>query len=612
MRKRALLLLSILLVLSVNLLAFSSEEVFHSFTGNGDGGQPIAGLVADKAGNLYGTAYYGGTAGYGVVFKLDTHGAETVLHNFTGTPDGAYPYAGLIRGANGNLYGTTRYGGKFGWGTVFRVNASGKEKVLYNFSGGIDGGNPTAALYLDSAGNLLGTSTEFAARFGNVFKLDKLGNETVLYTFTGGADGNYPNAGLVQDSTGNLYGTTYYGGAFGYGTVFRLDTNGHETVLHSFTGGTDGRYPLAGLLWDSAGNLHSTTEQGGDFGYGTVFMLKPTGELTLRHSFSNSDGAYPTRGLIWDAAGNLYGTTSRGGAFQVGTVFRLDATDQVTTLYTFTGAADGAVPYSDLIRDVAGNLYGTTVYGGAFGNGVVFKIAPSVIPFLNFPLLNRTARSARINTVFDHSSVHQYCADGVVTSYDGEVGRQEYGSSLVASYKCGLTMMKNQLFGFAQLSGDAFSINGQYDGGGDKFHLFYDGHPGYDFKTVDQGSDGRIPVLAAAGGTVVCVNLAVSPRAPCTEGPGEIKINHGNGYFTIYLHLGTSLVQAGDSVVSLRQIGISGDTGIPGSPHLHFEVRQGTANGKCPGDKCFPVDPYGWSGPGSDPYVRAVNVNLWK
>jgi autotransporter-associated beta strand protein len=244
------------------------------------------------------------------------------------------------------------------------------------------------------------------------------------------------------------------------------------------------------------------------------------------------------------------------------------------------------------------------------GSVSVLLQTAGVSPFLSFPLMNRTASTAKINTVFDHSSKYQYCADGTVTAYDGEMGSKR--PSFVTSYPCGLTKTQNKLFGFKQSSGKAFSLNGQYDGGGDTFHLFYDGHPGYDYKTTDQAANGQIPVLAAASGTVVCVNIDTQLKAPCTEGPGEIKIDHGNGYFTIYLHLSSSLVTARNTISSQQQIGVSGDTGVPGNPHLHFEVRQRVTGSTCLVSKCFPVDPYGWAGTGTDPYTRAPNVYLWQ
>jgi uncharacterized repeat protein (TIGR03803 family) len=350
--------------------------VLYSFPGV-DGSNPQAGVIQDSTGNLYGTTY-NGAAGAGVVFKLDTLGNETVLYSFPGS-DGDRPFAGVIQDSTGNLYGTTYYGGAAGAGVVFKLDTLGNETVLYNFTGGADGANPYAGVILDSSGNLYGT-TQSGGAFGRgvVFKLDTNGNETVLYSFTGGNDGGYP-AGVIMDRAGNLYGTTGRGGTGGAGVVFKLDTIGNETVLYSFTGGNDGGVPFAGVIMDRAGNLYGTTEFGGTGGAGVVFKLDTIGNETVLHSFTGgfgggNDGAYPIASVTQDSAGNLYGTTSFGGAGGAGVVFKLDTIGNETVLYSFTGGNDGGVPASCVIRDAAGNLYGTTSGGGKAGAGVVFKV----------------------------------------------------------------------------------------------------------------------------------------------------------------------------------------------------------------------------------------------
>src|ERR1039458_5027725 len=185
---------------------------------------------------------------------------ETVLHHFASPPQGAYPEAGVVRDPAGNLDGTTVNGGAAGWGVVFKLDTAGRQTVLYNFTGGADGGNPSGGVIGDSAGNFYGTTLNGgAASWGVVFKLDKSGHETVLYSFTGGTDGWNPSGGVIRDSAGNLYGTTQIGGAEGWGVVFKLDKSGQETVLYSFTGGTDGWNPSGGVIRDSAGNLYGTT-----------------------------------------------------------------------------------------------------------------------------------------------------------------------------------------------------------------------------------------------------------------------------------------------------------------------------------------------------------------
>jgi len=377
--RRTLAAIAVTLIL-VSRPAAAQETVLYTFTGV-DGGNPRASLVQDSAGNLYGTACYGGNSNAGTVFKVSASGTVTVLYNFTGGVDGGGPGAGLVRDSAGNLYGTTTVGGSSNSGTVFKVDTTGEEAVLYSFTGGADGGIPEASVIRDSAGNLYGTTYQGGASTGGagtVFKVDTTGKETVLYSFTGGVDGGFPEASLVRDSAGNLYGTTTVGGGSNYGTVFKVDTTGEETVLYSFMGGADGGAPWASLVRDSAGNLYGTTYDDGASGYGTVFKVDTTGEETVLYSFmGGADGEHPIAGLIRDSAGNLYGTTYWGGASNCGTVFKVDTTGKETVLYSFTGGTDGQGPYAGLVQNTAGNLYGTTYIGGAFTYGTVFEIESS-------------------------------------------------------------------------------------------------------------------------------------------------------------------------------------------------------------------------------------------
>ena len=314
------------------------------------------------------------------------------------------PLAGLLRDAQGNLYGTSTLGGdttcyKLGCGTVFKLDQNGKEKLLYKFTGTPDGFQPVAPLVQDPAGNFFGTTLlgGNSGGLGTVFKMDGGGKETILYSFAGGEDGSGPSGGLIGDAAGNLYGTTSQGGgsgcSFGCGTVFRLNARGDETILHRFQGGTDGSYPVGRLLLDAAGNLYGTTEQGGNGscsvgqGCGTVFKLGSGGNETVLYRFTGgADGEYPAAGLVRDKAGNLYGTTIFGGNpnchhGDCGVVFKLSADGKETVLHAFTGGSDGAEPF-DIIRSSDGILYGATGSGGDTacnppdGCGVVFKLTP--------------------------------------------------------------------------------------------------------------------------------------------------------------------------------------------------------------------------------------------
>jgi uncharacterized repeat protein (TIGR03803 family) len=373
------------------------QTVLHVFTGGADGGIPSAGVIRDPAGNLFGTTGGGGTAGQGVVYKLAPSGEETVLYSFPGKTDGVGPRAGVVLDSAGNLYGTTASGGNKGalGGTAYKVDAAGKYTLLYEFSGYENGSSPYAGLVLDSEGNLYGTTNSGGANVngGAVYKLDPAGNETVLHSFTiEAADGSNPFAGVTLDSTGNLYGTAFQSGnegCFEYsgcGVVYKLDPSGRETVLYTFTGGADGGNPVGGVILDSAGNIYGTTADGGTpsgfSGNGVVFTLTPAGQETVLYTFTGgTDGSTPDAGLVFDSEGNLYGTTYQGGASGYGVVFKLDPSGKYSVLYNFTGQADGGNPIAGVVLDAAGNLYGTTEYGGSaagqHGHGVVYEVGPS-------------------------------------------------------------------------------------------------------------------------------------------------------------------------------------------------------------------------------------------
>lgn len=391
----------------VLLLAFltspGTAQIFNAlyeFQGGSDGGGPN-GMIRDSAGNLYGTTVTGGIAVYGIVFKLDTSGKKTTLYEFKGGTDGEQPHGNLLLDANGNLYGTTEYGGNLsvscggypGCGVVFKLDPSGNETVLYSFTGGSDGGEPLAGLAMDNAGNLYGTTAGgglpgcdyFTQGCGVVFKLDTSGKETVLHTFGGGSDGGASNSPVILDPSGNVYGMTTGINANG-GTVFKLDPSGNETILHAFTGSPDGEQPYGALVLDKNGNVYGTTYGGGIFdpnscnygGCGVVFKVTPVAKEQVVYSFPGGPNGWgPTAGLVRDKSGNLYGTAALGGMSQYccGVLFELNPKRQQTILHSFTGGEDGGSPGTDLIQDNAGNLYGTA-YGGTYGDGVIFQVIP--------------------------------------------------------------------------------------------------------------------------------------------------------------------------------------------------------------------------------------------
>jgi uncharacterized repeat protein (TIGR03803 family) len=398
----ALALSLIAAVAATTLAEAQTYKVIHTFTSGKDGIEPEAGLLLAPDG-IYGTTYRGGgRSDTGTVFKIDKTGKEIVLERFPGCcgvyPEGGGPEGGTVRDAAGNLYGTTSYGGSgggpncgnFGCGTVFKLDTTGKETVLHSFVG-TDGHGPRGGLIRDAAGNLYGTalyggnlSRCGGLGCGTVFKLDVAGKLTVLHAFKGGLDGAQPIGNLARDPHGNLYGNTYEGGSFdcqgpGCGTLFKVDVSGTETILHVFVSAEPyGIIPFGGLIRDRAGNLYGTNSAGGAFAEnGTVFKLDPAGVVTVLYNFAGgTDGSGPAAPLIRDAAGNFYGTTELGGdpfckllgtLNGCGTVFKLDTAGRETVLYSFKGSKDGGFPNAGLVMNAAGNVYGTASLGGDLG-----------------------------------------------------------------------------------------------------------------------------------------------------------------------------------------------------------------------------------------------------
>jgi len=395
--------------------------ILHNFTGGGDGSEPLAGLVMDRAGNLYGTTSGGNTLYNGNVFKLHNSGTGwifTPIYQFAGGTDGSVPSAGVLIGNDGSLYGTTYFGGDpncegGNCGTVFklspplricqRASCPWTKTEVYAFTdNGNEGANPGGgSLVEDAQRNLYGTTSYGGSQncitgCGVVFELLPNGShwtEKILYRFNGGTDGSGPYSGVTFDSPTVMFGTTTNGGDpncyAGCGTVYQLALSGStwtETVLYPLHGpNPDGAYPYAGVIEDQSGNLYgATTSNGG--GGGTVFELSRLAHgspsnwaFNLLYSFPGYPEG-PLGNLAFDSHGNLYGASSSGGAHNQGAVFKLspngDGTWTYTSLHDFTGGSDGGGPWGNMLVDAAGNVYGTTENGGSHYHGVVWMITP--------------------------------------------------------------------------------------------------------------------------------------------------------------------------------------------------------------------------------------------
>jgi uncharacterized repeat protein (TIGR03803 family) len=398
--KRTLSVLIIALLITVSSSA-STFKVFYTFNfSNGSG--PNGGLIRDAAGNLYGTTQLGGKSNRGVVFKLNAKGQQKILYTFTGASDGGIPIGGLLRDSAGNLYGMTSLDGDAtcSCGTVFKLAANGSFKVLHKFKGGKDGsqneGQPEVGLVMVN-GDIYGSASfggvsgcDGNLGCGVVFKVTQSGKETVLYRFTGKADGAFPQQ-LIRDKAGNIYGAT--GGSYiqgNAGTLFKVDTTGKLTTLYTFPGGTEGISPRWGLLRNPSGVFHGVTQFGGNttdcaissVGCGVVFTVDASAKEHVLHTFGKPIGGEEPSGGLLQEAGNFYGVTVYGGTlnsactYGCGVVYRVSNSGKYAVLYRFTGGTDGGFPSGSLTEDASGNLYGAASVGGSTNNGVIYKITP--------------------------------------------------------------------------------------------------------------------------------------------------------------------------------------------------------------------------------------------
>jgi uncharacterized repeat protein (TIGR03803 family) len=385
-----------------NLLSFNQAN----------GKDPRGGLVAGNDGFFYGTTSQGGTANAGTVFRLDpqTGGLSTLVH-FRGA-NGRSPESALVDGNDGFFYGTTAEGGQHNRGTVFRVAPGGDFSTVAHFDA--DDGRRPGALILGSDGDLYGVT---AGDFGTVFKVTPNDRVVTLVRFTR-VNGEYPETLMQSSVDGHFYGTTRWGGAAGFGTVFRMEVSGDAgqlTVLNSFDG-ANGRTPHGDLLEDGEGNLFGTTIYGGSLGpspRGNVYRITPEGTLVSLAEFRSSDGRYPTAGLILGRDGNFYGTTSEGGTGNAGTVFRCTPDGHIGNVAVFTRPV-GSSPDGKLLQDSAGNLYGVTRLGGASGAGAVFKVNLSRFFDEPVPVIDsELAASGTVGTAFSYTIT----ASGSPTSF---------------------------------------------------------------------------------------------------------------------------------------------------------------------------------------------------
>jgi uncharacterized repeat protein (TIGR03803 family) len=391
-RKRVAFLATVLALALAMVPAASAQtfKVLHEFNGASDGALPEAALFRDAAGNLFGTTFAGGGVSEGTIFKIDNTDAEKVLFSFTAAVSGSSPASSLIQDQSGNLIGTAD-SGPGGAGVIFRISQQGNETLLHSFQGGTGRTSrvPSGGVFIDKTGNIFGTTLfggNGTCQFGcgSIYRLDTADILHVLHSFNGSSEGSQPFGALVQDATGAFFGVTKSGGDLacpespqtGCGTVFKF-AKGVLTVLHTFHGASDGATPQPGLLLDAGGNIFGVTASGGSGENGLVFKISNTGVYTALHPFTGSDGKTPNGSLVSDSAGNLFGTTQTGGQNSLGTVFQMSPAGRITILHSFTGNLDGAFPLAGVIRDSAGNLFGTAVKNFLINqsNGTVFEIS---------------------------------------------------------------------------------------------------------------------------------------------------------------------------------------------------------------------------------------------
>jgi uncharacterized repeat protein (TIGR03803 family) len=362
----------------------ATETTLYSFTGGADGAMPGAGLVQGADGNLYSTnvgAFNG--LDFGTVFKITPSGSLTTLYGFTATGANGFPLSPVVQGSDGNFYGTS-YGNLFtgGDGNVFKVTPKGGYTSLFQFVGDDNGQNPETGLIQGADGNFYGMAGGGIYGQGTIFDITPSGNLTTLFSFAGYNGGITTAQSLVQGSDGNFYGVTDQGGTSGFGTVFQFVPPSTVNILYSFSGTGDGAAPDGALVEGSDGNFYGVTQAypivSGNQANGTIFRVTPSGTHTTLYTFTGGSDGYGPYWLVWGTDGNLYGVTFKKGTNNDGTFFQITPSGTLTTLYAFGSVSgDGVNPQAPVVQGSDGNFYGTAVAGGAKSDGTVFRISMS-------------------------------------------------------------------------------------------------------------------------------------------------------------------------------------------------------------------------------------------
>jgi uncharacterized repeat protein (TIGR03803 family) len=389
---KQIILAAVVLVCLGTLAGAQTVATVYNFAGGTtSGANPwYVTLVQGTDGQLYGTTYNGGSKGMGTAFKVTTAGVFTLLHSFAGgASDGANPTGGLTLGSDGNFYGTAQMGGSGSEGVVFKMTTAGAITVLHTFNDSTDGAFPWTAPILASDGNFYGTSSGGSGGNGSVYKITTSGTYTTVYAFDG-VHGTYPIAAPTQGADGNLYVPVSEGGTSFCGTVVKMSTAGAILSTYDFPCGTGGEFPVGPLVQSSAGGFYSTTQNGGSRGEGTIYKLNSSFVVTIQHSFGNftGDGTYPSAGMALGTDGKYYGSAAEGGTYNDGSLFNSTTTGTYTQLYSFNNSANlmQMAPLSPPVEYTTGLLYGVTEFGGTTNQGTVYSLNNGLTAFVNAPI----------------------------------------------------------------------------------------------------------------------------------------------------------------------------------------------------------------------------------